>query len=233
MLDAILFDLDGTLLPMETKEFVEGYFALLAQKAAPLGFEAEGLYAAIWRGVEVMVKNDGSETNEAAFWRAFAGIYGAARPEDEQMFNDFYSHEFDGARRFTQPNPHAREAVRLAREKAGRVILATNPIFPPCAVRTRLKWVGLTPEEFDFVTTYDNSCFCKPNPDYYRAILSRHSLDAARCLMIGNDIGEDMAPTKEVGLSQFFVTDCAIRRGLTHDGPQGGFSELLAYLRSL
>jgi FMN phosphatase YigB (HAD superfamily) len=233
MLDAILFDLDGTLLPMETKEFVEGYFPILAKKAAPLGFEAKKLYDMLWRGVEGMVKNDGHETNEAAFWRLFAELYGAARPEDEAMFNDFYSHEFDGAKRFTQPNPYAREAVQLAREKAGRVILATNPVFPPCAVRTRLSWVDLSPEDFDFVTTFDNSGFCKPNPDYYRAILSRFSLDAGRCMMIGNDIGEDMVPTKEVGLSQFLVTDCVIRRGLPYDGPQGSFSELLAHLKSL
>ena len=32
----VLFDLDGTLLPMETKTFTDAYFKLLAQKAARL-----------------------------------------------------------------------------------------------------------------------------------------------------------------------------------------------------
>ncbi|MFR0734647.1 MAG: hypothetical protein ACLSHU_11060 [Oscillospiraceae bacterium] len=33
---AILFDLDGTLLPMDLDQFTEGYFHLLAQTAAPV-----------------------------------------------------------------------------------------------------------------------------------------------------------------------------------------------------
>ena len=31
----VLFDLDGTLLPMELEEFTNTYFGLLAKKAAP------------------------------------------------------------------------------------------------------------------------------------------------------------------------------------------------------
>ena len=33
----VLFDLDGTLLPMEVEHFTKTYFGLLAQKAAPYG----------------------------------------------------------------------------------------------------------------------------------------------------------------------------------------------------
>ena len=33
--DAVLFDLDGTLLPMELEKFTNTYFGLLAKKAAP------------------------------------------------------------------------------------------------------------------------------------------------------------------------------------------------------
>ena len=40
---AILFDLDGTLLPMDLDQFTEGYFHLLAQTAAPYGYREETL----------------------------------------------------------------------------------------------------------------------------------------------------------------------------------------------
>ena len=33
----VLFDLDGTLLPMDLDEFIKGYFSLLAKKAMPYG----------------------------------------------------------------------------------------------------------------------------------------------------------------------------------------------------
>ena len=33
----VMFDLDGTLLPMDMDEFTSGYFKMLAAKAAPCG----------------------------------------------------------------------------------------------------------------------------------------------------------------------------------------------------
>ena len=35
----VLFDLDGTLLPMELEQFTNTYFGLLAKKAAPFGYD--------------------------------------------------------------------------------------------------------------------------------------------------------------------------------------------------
>lgn len=43
MIKAILFDLDGTLLPMDQDEFTKGYFKLLAAKLAPYGYEPKTL----------------------------------------------------------------------------------------------------------------------------------------------------------------------------------------------
>lgn len=53
---AVLFDLDGTLLPMDQDEFVKAYFGLLAKRLAPLGYEVEKLYQVLWKGVAAMVK---------------------------------------------------------------------------------------------------------------------------------------------------------------------------------
>ena len=39
----VLFDLDGTLLPMDLDAFIHTYFGLLAQKAAPYGYEPKPL----------------------------------------------------------------------------------------------------------------------------------------------------------------------------------------------
>ena len=38
---AVLFDLDGTLLPMDQDAFTKGYFKLLAKKLSPHGYEPE------------------------------------------------------------------------------------------------------------------------------------------------------------------------------------------------
>ena len=66
----ILFDLDGTLLPMVQDEFVRFYMPLLAKAYLKKGVEMDpkGFIGAVWKGYEAMVKNDGSRTNREAFW---------------------------------------------------------------------------------------------------------------------------------------------------------------------
>ena len=40
-----------------------------------------------------------------------------------------------------------------------RVALATNPIFPEAAIKSRIRWAGLEPEDFELYTTYENIGF--------------------------------------------------------------------------
>lgn len=234
MKQAILFDLDGTLLPMDQEEFTGGYFKLLAAKMAPYGYEPKSLVDALWQGVGAMVKNDGAKTNTDRFWAAFNAHLGRDCRVDEPIFDAFYREEFRQAVQFTQPTPVSAQLVRAAREQAERVILATNPIFPLCGQETRLSFVGLTAAAFDWVTDYERSHFCKPNPDYYREILDRFGLDPARCLMVGNDMEEDMVPAQALGMEVFLVTDCLINpkdRPLTM--PHGTLADALAFVREL
>ena len=67
----VLFDLDGTLLPMDMNEFIKAYFGGLARRLAPLGYEPQKLVNSIWQGTAAMVKNDGKTTNEERFWQGF------------------------------------------------------------------------------------------------------------------------------------------------------------------
>ena len=87
---AVLFDLDGTLLPMDQDIFVKAYFKGLTAKMAPFGFDPEKLIKVIWGGTEAMVKNNGEMTNEKAFWDFFAGVYGEEVRKYEPTFEEFY-----------------------------------------------------------------------------------------------------------------------------------------------
>ena len=231
---AILFDLDGTLLPMDQDLFVKTYFKLLAVKLAPYGYDPKQLIDAIWGGTAAMVKNNGSCSNEDAFWTFFTGIFGKQALEHLPVFEDFYANEFQGAQAVCSPIPQAAEAINLVKEKGFRVALATNPIFPAIATRSRIRWAGLTPEDFELYTTYENSRFCKPNPAYYQDILAQMNLRPEECLMVGNDVTEDMIAQK-LGMQVFLLTDCMINKNNEDISayPHGGFPELLEYIRSL
>lgn len=230
----VLFDLDGTLLPMDQDEFVKGYFGLLAAKLAPRGYEAKRLIDGIWAGTAAMVKNDGSRVNEEVFWRKFAQLLGENTLADKPLFDEFYAKDFQAAKRFCPVNPQAAEAVRAVKAAGCRVVLATNPIFPAVATESRVRWVGLEPSDFELYTTYENSHWCKPNLNYYREILDKLGLRPDECLMVGNDVAEDMA-ARELGMEVFLLTDCLINR----EGkditayPHGGFPELVDYLTQL
>lgn len=230
---AILFDLDGTLLPMDNDAFTKGYFKLLAKAASVHGYTFETLIPAMWKGVTAMVRNDRSKLNRDAFWDVFAGIFGEEAYTHIPTFDAFYGNEFYKAKDFTAPNPLAAEAVKLAHEKADKVVLATNPLFPEVAIKARLDFIGLKLSDFDLVTTYDNFGSCKPNPLYYNEIAEKIDVDPKNCLMIGNNAEEDIEASQAAGLSTYLVTDCLIANGDLPDTPKGSFAEMVEFLKGI
>lgn len=231
-LRCVLFDLDGTLLPMDQEEFTKAYFHLLAKKLAPRGYEPKALVDAIWAGTAAMVKNDGRCSNEEAFWQRFTQIYGPKVQENKPVFEEFYANEFQNARTACGFNPQAAETVAEIRWMGYQVALATNPIFPAVATESRIRWAGLEPADFTLYTTYENSTHCKPNPAYFRDVAESLHLAPESCLMVGNDALEDTAAA-QVGMKVFLLTDCLINK----DGrdisayPQGSFEQLLDYVK--
>lgn len=228
---AVLFDLDGTLLPMDQDLFVKSYFKGLAAKLASHGYESQKLLKVIWDGTGAMIKNDGSCRNEEVFWKVFLGAYGADAEKERDFIEEFYKVEFQEVKKVCGFAPKAAELIHKLKEAGYRVILATNPLFPPVATESRVRWAGLEPEDFELITTYDNSSYCKPNLEYYKEILKRQGLKPEECMMVGNDVDEDMI-TSELGMKVFLLTDCLINRGNKDVSvyPNGGFEELLNYL---
>lgn len=233
MLKLVFFDLDGTLLPMKQERFVHTYFGMLAKKCEPHGYPQKELVDAIWRGTAAMVANDGSRTNEDVFWESFVDTFGERVLADKVIFDDFYQHEFGKARISVGFDPKAAEAVRFVKERGLRVALATNPIFPAVATKMRLGWAGLDAADFEYCTTYENTGFCKPNPAYYAEICRKLDVPAKECLMVGNDVEEDMVAA-EIGMDVFLLTNCVINRTgrPLSDFPNGGFDELMSFIDS-
>ena len=231
MLKMILFDLDGTLLPMDQEVFTKDYFKRLAAKLLPHGYQADQLVDGIWAGTAAMVKNDGTCTNEEAFWRRFVQIFGEKALADKPIFDEYYRVEFQQVAEVCGCSAEAKATIEELKKRGYRIALATNPIFPAIATESRIRWAGLEPEEFELYTTYENTCYCKPNPDYYRDILQRLDCQAEECLMIGNDVEEDMI-AESIGMKVFLLTDCMINKKERDISvfPHGGFKDLVQYL---
>lgn len=211
MIDTILFDLDGTLLPMDQEAFLKLYLGLMADKMAEYGYEPKRLVKSVWAGTEAMVRNNGLTTNEEVFWRSFRQIHGDKAMKDKPVFEEFYAVDFPKVQTSCGCNPAAKEAVQTLKEKGYRLVLATNPLFPAVATRQRIRWAGLKEEDFVLVTTYENSRHCKPNMDYYRDVLAAVGAKPENCMMVGNDVDEDMIAAR-LGMEVYLVTDCLINK---------------------
>ena len=131
-------------------------------------------------------------------------------------------------------HPMAAETIAKLRQAGIRVALATNPIFPSIATYKRIRWAGLKPEDFEWITTYENSKYCKPNLRYYQEVLERLGVAPEDCLMVGNDVGDDMV-AEELGMQVFLLTDCLINKTDKDISryPNGGFDELLRFLENI
>ena len=207
-----LFDLDGTLLPMDLQKFIELYLNAFCKKFAhKLQMEPKLIVKGIWEGAAAMAKNDGSCLNRELFWRALNSCCNKDMRVYEDEFDAFYREEFVAAKEATWVNPYVPKAIALLKNSDCKLIVATNPIFPKAATYARISWAGLDPNDFEYITVYDNCSSSKPNLNYYHDICYFCGISPESSMMVGNDVDEDMCAAK-LGFDTFLVTDCLINR---------------------
>ena len=229
---AIIFDLDGTLLPMDNDIFTKGYFKELAKKLSPIGIEPDSLVKTVWAGTKAMVKNDGTKLNKDVFWEVFSQVSGKDYKPFLEESDKFYVNEFENARVFTEANPLAKEAVKLARKTGAKVICGSNPLFPLNGQVKRMSWVGIEKSDFDYISCYETESCSKPNPEFFVELCKKNEIEPEECLYIGNDVFEDMLTASAAGITCYLVTDWAIMNG-EWNGMKGTFAELIEYLKQL
>ncbi|QOY35638.1 HAD family hydrolase [Anaerobacillus isosaccharinicus] len=212
MTKVILFDLDGTLLPMDTDAFVKGYLKHLAPKVASI-IAPEHFLKCLWAGTEAMMRNiEAEKTNEHVFEETFLELTKLKKEDIWPTLDDFYTNVFPTLSHLCSPTPLARQVVEEAVKQGYRIAVATNPVFPKAAIYERLRWAGIEDMPFEVVTFYENSSFTKPHAQYYQEICDRLEVEPSECLMVGNDKQEDMAAS-QIGMKTFLVEGYIIDRG--------------------
>ena len=209
----LLLDLDGTLLDIEVSFFfgpmVEAMHDLFRDILDMDRFR-KGLFGGT-EAIMVQPRSDG-ETNMDGFNRTFADLTGMPVPEIVQRFQRFYTEVFPTLSRYGRPVAGASDFLERAREEGYTLCLATNPIFPASAVLERLRWSEVDPDLFPFIPGLENMSTCKPNLNYYLDLASRFDVEPSDCLMVGNDVQQDL-PASEAGMGTFLVEGQVIDRG--------------------
>ena len=203
-----LFDLDGTLLKMDLMAFIKVYYGSLVQKYGQM-VAPELLIEALNASIKTMYANQGKLTNEEAFLNKFNEITNGHYTSSD--FDDFYRNEFLAVKSAMTIDDAGRQLIDILKAKGYRLVLATNPIFPKIATIQRMGFIGLKEEDFDYITHYGNCHYTKPSLDYYRELLSAINEKPENCIMVGNDLDEDMVIT-ELGADFVLLNDCMINK---------------------
>lgn len=230
MRNVVLFDLDSTLLQMDQDLFLKSYFKAIAKFSLKLGYDPEEFMRLFNIAAFSIIKNDGSKTNEDVFWDIINEKYPNVE-ELKQKFEDFYKTDFKELEVLITKSSVSNDIIKELKSKGYTIILATNPVFPRICTYERMRWAGLSIDDFLDITTYEDSTFCKPNRKYYMELLNRNNIDPKNCIMVGNDVDDDFLDLPEE-IEKVLITDYLINNdNKVIDIPSYTLNEFLKLVR--
>ena len=214
MIKTLLFDLDGTLLGIDMRIFLQKYFISLSSIMTEY-IPQEVFIPKLMSATEEMIKNDEpTKTNKEVFIDSFFTDLALTPKELMPIFDNFYKNNFPTLEKYSQFKPSAPPLLESAINLGYEIVIATNPVFPKEAIFERLKWAGVSNFKYALVTSYENMHYCKPNLNYYWEILRTIEREPQECVMIGNDVDEDMV-AKNIEMQTYLVDDFLINRSNT------------------
>ncbi|WP_040657470.1 HAD family hydrolase [Orenia marismortui] len=207
-----LFDLDGTLLRIDFEEFLKNYFKALTAEFHDLLRDSDKFIKILMKSTEEMIKNDGRRTNQEVFMDSFFSLLDVQNTElVSSRIEYFYKNKFSLLGEGFSENKDAIKIIKKLKKAGYRLAITTNPLFPKTAVLERIKWVGLKVKDFELITSYENMHYAKPNLKYYQEVINKMKVKADQCIMVGNDLQEDMI-AGQLGVKTFLIDDYLIDR---------------------
>lgn len=68
-----------------------------------------------------------------------------------------------------------------------------------------MSFIGLNEDDFDYVTTYENTSFAKPNPKYFEMLLNKFNLKPEEVILFANNTTEDYACASKANIKCYLV----------------------------
>ena len=204
MRDTFLFDLDGTVLPMDFDKFMELYFSNIGEFFKDK-IDPKLLVKSILSSTEVMVNTNDKRRNEDIFMNHFDSLINSTE-DYKPLFLEFYNSDFDKVQASTYKSDYMRKSIDLLKQKGYKIALATNPLFPMIANHHRIRWAGFEPNEFSYISSFESNSYCKPHLQYYNEVLESINKEAENCYMVGNDVFDDLSSGK-LGIKTYLITN--------------------------
>ncbi len=233
MINTILFDLDGTLLPMDLRKFLKLYFYYMGEHFNGW-IHPEKLTNDILVSTDVMIQTNDGRTNSDIFMDHLETLIDGDIEAYKEHFTKYYETTFINAKASTYKNEEMVQAVELLIEKGYEIAVATNPLFPLRANIHRLNWAGMKPEWFSHITSFEENKHAKPFLQFYQEVLTKIGKEATECMMVGNDPFDDL-PAGKLGMKTYLITDCLYNeKNLPLDADYiGSYHDFLRFVQDL
>lgn len=211
MINTILLDLDGTVLPMDMDLFMKLYFNEMTKVFIDLP-DYDQVAKNIWTATAAMVKNtEAHKSNEQVFMETYSKLIQGTMDEHKERLEVFYDTGYLKTKAAVIDNEYMRKSIDLLKRKGYQLVLATNPIFPLRAILHRITWAGFEPNEFSYISCFEKNHYCKPQIMFYEEVLAEIGKSPEECLMVGNDVQEDMV-VRELGVKTYLLDEHLLHR---------------------
>jgi len=242
VIQAVLFDIDNTLILFNEAEFFKAYFRIITPHFSDL-FGQEQFGAHLMHASRALMENKGRQYNVDYFLSVFKDGSDHDPSVLWDRFTRFYASGFAELASFATAVSGVLPVIETLKARGVRLVAASNPVWPLAVQKMRVGWAGLDSAVFDHYTGIENSKFMKPQPGYFQETANAIGVAPEACLMVGNDPLNDMA-AKAAGLRTYLTTDSApidpdllvsrqlhagVQALLPPDG-QGALAELLAFI---
>lgn len=232
-LDTLIFDLDGTLLPMDTDAFMTRYNELIGAYFTDL-IDPNTFIKALWTSTKETIDNLEHKKNYDVFKEAMANKLEGDMSVYYDRIYEFYDEDFLHLGELTAQSKDMIKAIQLLKEKGYRLLIATNPLFPLKANYHRIGWAGLSPEDFDYISCFEENHYCKPHLEFYKEVIELNDLDTSSVLMVGNDVDENLV-VKKLGVQTYLIENHILHRGgkAYETDYKGNYENFLTFVEEL
>ena len=126
------------------------------------------------------------------------------------------------------------QSIEILIDKGYKVVIATNPLFPMKANLHRIRWAGLDPKKFSYISSFESNNHCKPHIEYYHEVLEAIEKKPESCFMVGNDVSDDLS-VRTLGVETFLVTDCKLNHKAEsyETDYEGNYQSFLEFVKGL
>jgi len=203
LIQAILFDLKGTLINVDSADFMRNYLGILAPRFAHL-LSADKFAKQLMKSLESSQSDPKpGQTNMQTFYDDFSKATGHSFLTLQPIFEEFYESDFPALRCLVQAIPQGAKVVEYAIQQGFLTAVASNPVLPLNAMLEHVRWAGLTPDHFKIIPALDNFHFFKPQLGFYKEVAESLGVTPDSCLLVSGQTQDLIC--RELGMKMFFV----------------------------